>query len=448
MRVAFHTFGCKLNQYETEALADPFRSEGYSVVGAHEHAELYIINTCTVTARADHKARALVRSISRRNPSSLVVVTGCAAQLDAAAFSCLGQNVVVVSQEEKPLLLDLRRLMTRLNRCGNSDPPDKRLFSFENAERAGAADPFRYEARNLSFHTRVFLKIQDGCNARCSYCRVPDARGESVSLDAETALERAEELAALGFGEIVLTGVNICAYRSGMLDFAGLVEKLMPRIGEARLRLSSIEPDAVTDELLRTLSHPKICAHFHLCVQSGSDAVLAGMRRRYTAEAAARAAAALRGVKDDPFLAADMITGFPGETEEDFISSISLARGAGFSALHVFPFSPRKGTEAAGLAGQVPERVRSERAKRLLAVSRELGRAYRSRWVGREVEVLIEESRAGCGDILRGTTSNYLKVIVQGMDGENGGRRGKTIHARIVSAGGADGNGPCSCRYP
>ena len=446
MRVAFHTFGCKLNQYETEALVDPFRCGGHSIVDVHEDAGLYIINTCTVTARADHKARALARCVSRRSPSALVVVTGCAAELEPEAFTCLGPNIIVVSQTEKPRLLALPAVLARLGLEGGSSVlPQRHALFPESAARSGAPDPFLYEAKTLSFHTRAFLKIQDGCDAKCAYCRVPLARGKSVSLEAGKALERMRELAARGYGEIVLTGVNISAYRSSGLNLAGLLQSMVSGIGGARLRISSLEPDAVTEELLKALCHPRICAHFHLAVQSGSDAVLARMRRRYAARDVVDAVASLRSAKEDPFLAADIITGFPGETEADFQATMELARSMAFSALHVFPFSPRRGTEAAELGGQVPHRERTGRAGLLAAVSRVLAAAYRSRWIGKEVEALIEESGSGSGDSLRGTASNYLKVMVNG--GPSGNHRGKMVRARILSSDNDAGNGLCCCEF-
>ncbi len=446
MRVAFHTFGCKLNQYETEALADPFRCGGHSIVDIHEDAELYIINTCTVTARADHKARALVRSVSRRSPSAFIVVTGCGAELEAGAFAGLGPNVIVVSQTEKPRLLALPEKLSRLGKDGHSPVlPDVRTLLPEGARAAGAPDPFLYEAKSFSFHTRAFLKIQDGCDARCAYCRVPLARGKSVSLEAVKALERMRELAERGYGEIVLTGVNISAYRSSGLDLAGLLQAMAGEAGNARLRLSSLEPDAVNEKLLSALRHPGICAHFHLAVQSGSDAVLARMRRRYAAHDVAEAVAALRRVKEDPFLAADIITGFPGETEADFQATMELARSLGFSALHVFPFSPRRGTDAAELGGQIPHRERTGRAGELMSVSRAFAAAYRSRWIGKEVEALIEERSGGSAGLPCGTTSNYLKVMVGGAPGGN--HKGKLVRARILSSDNDSGNGMCQGEF-
>ncbi len=434
MRVAFHTFGCKLNQYETEALADPFKSKGYEVVGIRDDAEIYIINTCTVTARADHKARSLVRSLSRERPHSCIVVTGCAAGLEAGSFSALGDNVLVVPQEDKSELLGV----TDLLKNGTGDAAS----AVVRAREREIPDRFRFRARNLSFHARAFLKIQDGCSRHCAYCRVPLARGESVSLPADAALDRAEELAASGFQEIVITGVNICDYRSGGMGLPGLLNGMTARISGARLRLSSLEPDAVSEDLLEAVSHPGICAHFHLCVQSGSDSVLSRMRRRYASSVVEKAAAALRGVKDDPFIAADMIAGFPGETEGDFGESADLVRRADFSALHVFPFSARKGTAAAGLAGQLPERERTNRAARLLELSRELASAYRSRWVGRDVEVLVEKTDPG-GAILTGTTANYLKATGRREGKIPGNLRGKRLRARITAAG----PGACPCIY-
>jgi threonylcarbamoyladenosine tRNA methylthiotransferase MtaB len=424
MRVGFHTFGCKLNQFETEALAYRFGSQGFSIVGADQDADLYVINTCTVTARADHKARAMIRGITRRRPDSAVIVTGCASQLEAEELGSLGRNVIPVRQSEKSILLELPRM-------NSVEPALLRAFLFEN--KAAPGNPFLFEANELHFHTRAFLKVQDGCDNRCAYCRVPLARGSSTSLELHDVLRRAKDLESRGYREIVITGVNISTYRSGEVRLDGLLRNLIDRPDSARLRLSSLEPEAVTEELAGVLSHPRICAHFHLPIQSGSDAILSRMRRRYTRSQIMNAAALLRGAKGDPFLAADVLVGFPGETADDYRLTKELVETVKFSALHVFPFSPRPGTPAFNLPDRVPERVRTERAEELRRLAMVLAESYGADWVGREVEVILEKGKNDLSPHRMGVSSNYLKVRVLGIPREACEPEGRIARVRILS---------------
>jgi threonylcarbamoyladenosine tRNA methylthiotransferase MtaB len=413
MRVGFHTFGCKLNQYETEALASPLRSQGFTVVSARQDAEVYVVNTCTVTSRADHKARAFIRGLARAHPQALLIVTGCSAQLEAESLASLAGNVVVVGQSEKAVLLDLPRFLEQAR--GASGRP------------AGAGtDPFALHAGEPSFHTRAFLKIQDGCDSWCAYCRVPLARGSSVSLEEGEVIRRARELEQRGCREIVLTGVNISAWRSEGRGLVDLLRTLLTETLQPRLRLSSLEPEAISQDLAAVLAEPRICPHFHLPVQSGSDTVLGRMKRRYGAEKVREGAALLRAAKGAPFLAADILVGFPGETEEDHAATRRLIEEVQFSALHVFPFSPRPGTAAASFKPRVPERVRDARARELGELSRRLSAGYAQAWLGAEVEVLLEKR---LGADAEGTAENYLKVTVQGIP--PGDARGRIARARI-----------------
>jgi threonylcarbamoyladenosine tRNA methylthiotransferase MtaB len=436
MRASFHTFGCKLNQFETEALASAFRSRGFSLVGPGEQAEVYVVNTCTVTGRSEQKARRFIRGLARARPQALLVVTGCYAQLDAGTVASLGPNVAVVSQADKSLLLDLPRL---LQEVGRADAVAAALKGRPGGSTAG--NPFAFQVERYSFHSRAFLKIQDGCDHRCAYCRVPLARGGSVSLDPELAVERGRLLEKAGYREVVLTGVNISAWRHAERGLDGLLDRLLGSTGEIRLRLSSLEPETIKPALVEALRHPRICPHFHLPVQSGSDRMLRSMRRRYRAEQVRRAAALLRDAQAEPFLAADLIAGFPGETEEDFRATFELAESLGFAKLHVFPFSPRPGTAAVRMAGRVPERVRDARVRALTGLSDRLAASYRSAWVGREVQVVLERRLAGGrgGEpAWRGFSGNYLPCAVRGVPdapGPSALSPGRLVRARIEDAG-------------
>jgi threonylcarbamoyladenosine tRNA methylthiotransferase MtaB len=428
-RVAFHTFGCKLNQYETEALASSFRSHGFLVVDASEEADVHVINTCTVTSRADHKARSLVRAVAHRRPEEPVIVTGCSAQTESSALASLAANVVVVPQSEKARLLEIPAVLVRAGEAGES-----RVAALLAALAAagGPSDPFALVVGDYSFHTRAFLKIQDGCDCRCAYCRVPLARGASVSLGTREVLRRAEELEASGRREIVLTGVNVSAWRSEGLGLPQLLLRLLDATRRVRFRLTSIEPEAITRELAECVGHPRVCPHFHIPVQSGSDAVLLRMKRRYRADRVMDGVRLLRAARQDPFIAADIIVGFPGESDEDHSRTLVLIRELAFAALHVFPFSPRPGTPAAAMQPTVPERIRRDRAREVAALGTELAAAYARRWVGREVAVLLEAGRAG--HRTRGVSENYLRVDVRGVPGEEAAP-GRLVRAVITDAG-------------
>jgi threonylcarbamoyladenosine tRNA methylthiotransferase MtaB len=424
MIVGFHTLGCKLNQFETEALAYCFNSEGCEVVSGREEADLYIVNTCTVTVRADHKARAYIRGIAKRRPGVPILVTGCSAELETEALRVLSPNVIVVPQSRKSGILGLAGRLSR-----GTAPCARDIAQSLSLDPGGDSGPFKFEAPRQSFHSRAFLKIQDGCDGGCAYCRVPLARGPSMSLPAGEVMKRARELERGGYREIVLTGVNISAYLSGGQNFSRLIRGLLDSLDRARLRLSSLEPETVTDELAETLADPRICAHFHLPVQSGSDAILKKMLRRYTASEAERAVSRLRKAKTDPFLAADILVGFPGEADEDFMTTRRLVEKLDFSSLHVFRFSPRPGTAAAVMREGVPQSIASARAAELGALSRRLARRYRERWAGRDVEVLLERGPRRFG--IPGVSSNYLKVEVTGLTGRDAPEPGALVMARL-----------------
>ena len=431
MRIGFQTLGCKLNQYETEALASSFRGQGHVVVSENEEAEAYIINTCTVTGRADHKSRAAVRSLSKKHPHSLLIVTGCSAQLEAEILASVADNVLVVPQSAKGELLALAEKVTQAN-----DIPTG-LAQLRHGSIRASPDPFAFRVKELSFHTRAFLKVQDGCDAMCAYCRVPQARGSSQSLDADEVVRRATELESLGHREIVITGVNISSYRFRDVHLPRLIREVIEATQNVRFRLSSLEPECLTEDLAASLSHDRVCAHFHLPVQSGSDGVLARMRRRYRAAQVVEGVKLLRAAKADPFVAADFIVGFPGETSQEHSSTVELVEKVAFAALHVFPFSPRPGTVAAKLRPPVPQRVRDERARELGGISRRLLCDYAQSWSGKDVDVLIEAGTSSASrqaTVARGVTGNYLKVLIDDVP-LDANLRGKVVRARVTQSG-------------
>ncbi|MDR2766883.1 MAG: tRNA (N(6)-L-threonylcarbamoyladenosine(37)-C(2))-methylthiotransferase MtaB [Treponema sp.] len=418
MNAAFYTLGCKLNQIETESIADAFRRGGFSLVSWEQGADLAVINTCTVTSRAEQKARRVIRLALSR--CKTVLLTGCSARSgeEAALAGSRAERLVIIPGTAKDTLLDLPRFLAD---TGKAEGRSLRAWAAERL-RAGAenADPekktpkrqFRFNPSNFSFHSRAFLKIQDGCDRSCAYCRVPLVRGRSVSLDAAEVLARLRDLETRGFDEAVLTAVNLCQYEGGR-NFAGLLELLLEGTERIALRLSSIDPAlALDDAFIRAASDRRIRPHFHLSVQSGSDAVLAAMGRPYTRDSVGRAVSRLREAKDDPFIACDIITGFPGEDEGAFLETRALCGELDFAGIHAFPFSRRPGTRAFSLKNRVPERLAVLRVGELLALSRTGRRRYAGRWLGKTVEaVRLGEQKKSL--FCAALADNYLKVGIK-----------------------------------
>ncbi|MDR1625298.1 MAG: tRNA (N(6)-L-threonylcarbamoyladenosine(37)-C(2))-methylthiotransferase MtaB [Spirochaetia bacterium] len=414
MKAGFYTLGCKLNQSETEALADAFRRAGHSASGIDGAADLYILNTCTVTSKSEQKARRVLRKILAESRAP-VILSGCYAEVEKERLAAeFGPRVFVAGRREKPSLADLAAFLAA--RGAGASCADAVAAFFSGLPRGMKGGEFRLAAARYSFHTRAFLKIQDGCDNRCSYCRVCIARGPSVSLEAGQVLARLRGLEAEGYREVVLTGVNLMAYRSGETALEGLLKEILAAGGRARIRVSSLEPEGVTEGLARVLSQPRVCPHFHLPLQSGSDSVLRAMGRRYTASAALDAVRLLRAARPEAFIAADLITGFPGESAEDHRLTESLVREMGLAALHVFPFSRRPGTAAWDMGGAVPERVARERAAALRGLCRESRLRYAAAQAGRSLEVVIEKTNAA-GD-WEGLSENYMTV--RGRENPNG----------------------------
>ncbi|HSV55971.1 MAG TPA: MiaB/RimO family radical SAM methylthiotransferase, partial [Magnetospirillaceae bacterium] len=352
-RSAFRTFGCKLNQLETEALAAAFSGAGAELVPFAAEADVYVVNTCTVTGKAEQKARREIRRALRSNPRAAVLVTGCWAELETRDVEALGPRAVAVPGGAKDHIALLAADL--------AEAWERGLDLVEAACRgrdalAGRAhDPFAFRPETFQLHSRASLKVQDGCDSHCSYCRVCLARGPSRSLDPAEAVQRAQALAERGAREIILTGVNLSQYRVGGLGMAGLLALLVRETELVSYRLSSWEPDRVDDRFLAAFSSPRVRSHLHLAVQSGCDSTLARMGRGYGSDKIRRAVLDLRAAKGDPFLGADLIAGFPAETEEEFLSTLSLCRDLDFAWIHAFSYSPRPGTLAFAMRPRVPE---------------------------------------------------------------------------------------------
>jgi threonylcarbamoyladenosine tRNA methylthiotransferase MtaB len=439
MKLYIYTLGCKLNQCESEALASAFRDQGFSLVAPGEEADLYIVNTCTVTSKAEQKARRMIRQYGRLHPRAVVLITGCYAQLDREELSQIGPRVRLIPQDEKDMLLGLPEFLRDNAPKGVPFEGEALLAEVDRflSGLSGPADsdPFAFRVDTFQFHSRAYLKFQDGCNNRCAYCRTTLARGASVSLPWPEMARRLKELEDHGYREIVLTGVNITSYRWENLDFTALLEKIAGTVAKARIRLSSLEPETITPALAKVLSSPVFCPHFHIPVQSGSDTVLKRMRRKNNAARIRQAVELLREAKGDPFIAADVIVGFPGETGEEFRETYDLLQGLDFSELHIFPFSPRPGTEAETMRPMIPERISRERAGLLGSLSEKQHRRYQERQTGRKLSFLLEQPVDGEVGAWWGTSENYLKAVVSFSGGE--GSKGALVEGnyKISSQG-------------
>ena len=446
-QVAFLTLGCKLNQLETEALADAFAREGAAVSafdeGRGEGLDLVVINTCTVTGKAEQKARRLVRAALAADPRTAVLVTGCYAQVDAALLAAVDPRVLVLEGGRKDALLGLPVLLAswREDSGARGIAGDLRAWLSGLAARGEpGGNAFAFNPASFAFHSRPALKIEDGCDNDCAFCRVHIARGRARSLPAEMALARARALEEAGRAEIVLTGVNLSQYRDGELDLPGLLRRLVDGTERVHFRLSSYEPDRIDGPFLEAFALPRVRPHLHLAVQSASDSVLESMGRRYRGADVLAAVRALRVVKNDPFLAADLIAGFPGETDRDAATTLEFAGECGFAWIHAFRFSPRPGTRGASLGSRVPERVAGERARALQELASRGRAAYVERWRGRLVTAVLEGPADQGIDPrsreMEATSDNYLKLLVGGLGSSDSA--GRAVTCRIGGANGTN----------
>jgi threonylcarbamoyladenosine tRNA methylthiotransferase MtaB len=455
-----YTLGCKLNQLEGESIAGAFARGGFLPVpweGGAGEAHILVLNTCTVTSKAEQKARRIIRNALRSHPRACLIITGCYAQLEGAALEALGEDagggrsrLFVVSGDRKGDLLELPRFISDAlgdpGACSAGDAASEPGFLpsliqtwYEGKKTLPRPDRFCFAPGNFLFHSRAFLKIQDGCDRRCAYCRVSLARGPSVCPGAEEILGVLRDLEDRGYGEAVLTGVNIHQYHRDGLDLGRLLEYLLARTGKIALRLSSTEPEGLTGAFIEVLRNPRIRPHFHLSLQSGSPLILQKMRRAYTPEEAEQGAALLRSVRDDPFLGCDIITGFPGETDAEFEKTYELCRRIGFSWIHAFPYSPRPGTEAYGFKEAVPEREAVQRVNRLLALAREGRRSYISRWIGKGVEAIVEAPENPDVPFTAAVSDNYLKLVIPRDAGQTVLAPGASLRCRIRAFPGREG---------
>ncbi|HBG86716.1 MAG TPA: tRNA (N(6)-L-threonylcarbamoyladenosine(37)-C(2))-methylthiotransferase MtaB [Marinilabiliaceae bacterium] len=380
MKIAFKTLGCRLNQYETDALAAQFKSNGYEVSEQEDNADIVVVNTCTVTNQSNHKSRYVIRHAGRINPSAKMIITGCMAESHAGQLQNKFPDATIINNKGKSAIF---HTVDSLVKGGKADLSDK------------DHDLFSYQSFSGMFHTRSLIKIQDGCDNFCTFCIIPFVRGRAISREASKVLENIREVIAKGAKEIVLTGVNISRYESEGLKFSALVDKILNLDGDFRLRISSIEPDRFDEHFFTLVGHPKLAPHLHLCLQSGSERILLQMRRMYSAKDFMTIVERIRSVNPNFNFTTDIIVGFPGETEEEFEESMDIARRVGFGQIHIFKYSVRNNTRAERMAGHIDEKVKTQRSKRMHALAEELSSAYRAAFDNTEQRILVEKWNNG-----------------------------------------------------
>lgn len=404
MKVAFHTLGCKVNQYETSAMAELFSNRGYKIVDFDSIADIYVINTCNVTNQSARKSRQWTRKAIRRNPSAKIVVVGCYSQVEPAEVSQIPGVDVILGTKNRHKIVDIVEEHFKKNKTSVLVEDIMKEKEFEDIAFEG-----------LRHRTRAFLKIQEGCNAFCSYCIIPYARGPVRSRTLESIMREAENLARDGFKEIVLTGIHLGLYGEDFNYTTELFDVIseIAKIDEIkRLRLSSIEVNELNDDFIRGVSEiDKFCPHFHIPLQSGCDRILRLMNRHYDSETFLERVEFIKRVIPGVSITTDVIVGFPGETKKDFYDTFNFIKRVGFSRLHVFPFSPRKGTKAYNMPQQIHGDIKTKRSDALIDLSTELEKNYQERFLTKTVNVLFEEQVER--EIFEGLTSNYIKVRVR-----------------------------------
>ena len=412
MTIAFHTLGCKVNQYDTQAMRELLEAAGHRSVSFQEDADAYVINTCTVTGTGDRKSLQLARRVRREHPGALLVLCGCLAQRQGEKLmEETGADLILGTQRRGEIAqLIARTAETRQPLCAVS--PLTAPMAFESLQ-----------VTEISGHTRAAVKIQEGCNNRCTYCVIPSVRGPIRSRPLEDLRAEALRLRDAGFREIVLTGIHLASYgrerADGSLTLTDAIRTVHEIEGIRRIRLGSLEPAVATAEFCRALgAMPKVCPQFHLALQSGSDTVLARMKRRYNSVQYLAAVERIREVYPRAALTTDVLTGFPGETEAEYEETREMIRMVGFARIHVFPYSPREGTPAAGMPGQLSPALKEQRARELIRLGESVARTYLETWLGQEAELLPEEQIQGRWE---GYTPEYIRVsLPEGTPAESG----------------------------
>ena len=448
--VALHNLGCKVNSYEIEVMQQKLQEKGYHIVPFDQVADIYIVNTCTVTNIADRKSRQMLHRAKQRNPEALVVAVGCYVQTGREALeadACI--DLAIGNNRKKDIYEILEEFLAQKANVGEmagkvTSTVDKTLHDTTVIDINHTDEYEEMTLQQTAEHTRAYIKIQDGCNQFCSYCIIPYARGRVRSREPENIMAEIRGLVAAGYREVVLTGIHISSYG---IDFEGkkaysgesrlidLVEEIHALEGLERIRLGSLEPRIITEEVARRLAAlPKLCPHFHLSLQSGCDETLQRMNRHYTAGEYFQSVEALRREFDHPAITTDVIVGFPGETEEEFQQTKAFVEEIGFYEMHVFKYSKREGTRAAVMPDQVPDSVKTLRSNELLQMEKRQSKEFRSRYIGKTTEILTEEVKTLAGkEYSLGHTKDYVKIALP-LSGADAERTANTMVAVKVQA--------------
>ena len=403
-RVAFYTLGCKVNQYETEAMLELFEKEGYEKAETEDYADVYVINTCTVTHMSDRKSRQYIRRMKKKNPDAIIAVVGCYSQVSPEEILSIDEvNLVMGTNDRKKIVEEVKKI-----------DASRKVSTVDDIMKVKAFEEI--EINKTNGKTRAFLKIQDGCDRYCSYCIIPYARGRVRSRDLESIVKEVENLASNGYKEVVLTGIHVASYGKDIKDsdikLLDVIKQINDIEGIERIRLSSVEPILFTDEFVEAVSTmDKVCPHYHLSLQSGCDETLKRMKRRYTTEEYKAIVDRLRAAIPNVSITTDVIVGFPGETNEEFDKTYEFLKDIELTHMHVFKYSPRKGTPAATMENQVDPSTKHDRSEKLLQLNEENFNKFGQKMLDKEFNVLFEQK---VGDNkYEGLTENYVKVIVE-----------------------------------
>lgn len=417
-KAAFYTLGCKVNQYETEAMAEMFKSSGYEITDFESYADVYVINTCTVTNMSDRKSRQIIRRAKKTNPDAIVAVTGCYAQTSPEDVKKIDGVNIVVGTKDRKNIVELTEAASADN-CIDTVSDIMHTHDFEDLS-----------IKTYQNRTRAYIKIQDGCNQFCSYCIIPYARGPVRSRPEHEVIAEIQKLADDGFSEIILTGIHVASYGKDLenCDLASLICKADKTDGIKRIRLSSIEPMTLNDDFIERIKPcSKLCHHFHLSLQSGCDETLKRMNRKYTCAEYENIVNGLRKNFADAAITTDIMVGFPGETEDEFLKTSEFVQRISFADAHIFQYSQRKGTPAAKRPDQVAPEIKEKRSKIIAEITQKSRDEFRNQFIGCELEVLFEQPYHKDNEYFEGKTSNYLTVIVPTSENLSGQIRNVTL---------------------
>jgi threonylcarbamoyladenosine tRNA methylthiotransferase MtaB len=395
-KIAFKTLGCRLNQFETGSLATQFKDAGYQLVGFNEIADAYVVNTCTVTNQSDHKSRNIISQAGRKSDGAVVVVTGCMAESSKQKLQQDDRITYVVGNNSKSDIFSV--LDAHFKGEIFQIPETRKVFDYTNPGKI--------------YKTRGTLKIQDGCDNFCTFCIIPFVRGRAISRPLDDILDDARGLIGKGYHEIVVTGVNIGRYNHNNKKFEDVVEQLLELPGDFRLRISSMEPEGIGEKFIHLLDHPKMCPHLHLCLQSGSDRILLKMRRMYDMGTYRGIVDKIKGIRPDFHFTTDILVGFPGETDEDFLDTVKSIESIGFGHIHTFKYSLRDGTRAARMEAQISEKLKTERARIIRELAENMKQNIRQKMIGMQQTVLVE--KVSKENVATGYGEHYMPVKFTG----------------------------------